>query len=159
MTMAVFALFLPGAHAGETNRVGLVVSFGDNATITRCVAFDEPQISGYDVLMRSGLEIIAAESPGLGAAVCAIEDTGCMDTADCFCAFPPDYWSYWHLADGAWQYSGVGTGSYKVSPGDVEGWNWGPQAPSTGISFADICEPAMSYRTYLPAALKGWPLD
>ena len=76
--IALLALAVAGPgptimHAQQSNRVGLVVRFGDGSLITRCVEFTESEISGYDLLTRSGLDIVAAFDPGQGAAVCAIE--------------------------------------------------------------------------------------
>jgi uncharacterized repeat protein (TIGR01451 family) len=126
------------ARAQGTNRAGLVVRFGDGSYITRCIPFSESEISGLDVLTRSGLTVVAA-----GWAICDIEgESGCT-AEDCFCQCPGGggpciYWSYWHLGNGSWDYSGVGSGGYKVHNGDVEGWSWGSEAPPI-VSFDEIC--------------------
>jgi len=78
-------------QAQQSNRVALVVHFGDS-TLTRCVAFDEPEISGYDVLARSGLSFVASFDSGPGAAICAIENTGCP-AESCLLCQAPLYWS------------------------------------------------------------------
>ena len=140
---AVFLLTVlgwPGAEAQGPNRVGLVVQFGDGSYTTRCVEFSEPQISGYDVLLRSGLDIKAAVSGAPGVLICGIEGEGCP-ASDCMCDFPPNYWSYWHLVDGEWLYSQLGASGYMVSPGDVEGWNWGEGHPPIAIPLEQICVP------------------
>ena len=129
--------------AGSPNRVGLVVRFGDGSLFTHCVEFDENQISGLEVLLKAGLNIIYESSGPEGAAVCKIENEGCDYPAeDCFCQCPggPNciYWSYWHLKGGAWEYSQVGASGYYVSDGDVEGWSWAVEL-SQGIAFDDIC--------------------
>ena len=51
---------LAATHAQQSNRAGLVVRFGDGSLTTRCVEFSESTISGYDLLTRSGLNIVAA---------------------------------------------------------------------------------------------------
>ncbi len=129
------------ATVGEgTHHAGLVVDFGDGTVITRCVGFDEATISGYELLLRSGLTLEVAVS-GPGAAVCSIEGTGCP-ASDCFCHFPPDYWSYWHLEAGSWHYSDVGASGYAVEDGAVDGWIWGDaSAPPQVIPFEAICAP------------------
>ncbi len=132
----------PTTHAQQTNRVGLVVGFGDGNVISRCLTFSEYDISGYDVLMRSGLDVAVN-----GGAVCRIEGTGCP-ASDCFCAVP-DYWSYWHLVNGAWQYSESGAPVTTVHDGDVEGWNWGAEPPLT-LLFDQICSAST---LYLPLVL------
>jgi hypothetical protein len=132
----------PITHAQQSNRAGLVVGLGDGTFVAQCVTFSESEISGYAVLMRSGLEVTAS-----GGAVCRIEGTGCP-ADDCFCAVP-DYWSYWHLIDGTWQYAGSGAYDSSVGDGDVEGWNWGAEPPPTYL-FRQICSPPT---IYLPLVL------
>lgn len=143
-------LFVNRAGADGPSRVGLVVRFGDGSVFTKCVEFDEDQISGLEVLLRSGLNVIYQQS-GLGAAVCKIEDDGCdYPSEPCFCRCPggPNcvYWSYWHLKGGEWQYSPAGASGYFVRDGDVEGWAWGPGTAGSGpeppvIAFDTICAP------------------
>ncbi len=140
------ALFATSTWAQSPNRVGLVVRYGDGEVVTRCIEFDEAAISGLDVLLRSGLKVVYSAG-GVGATVCKIGRDGCDDPAHCFCRCRGnkcEYWSYWHLVDGEWQYSGVGASDYKVRPGAVEGWVWGvgtisnaPRPPLIG--FDDIC--------------------
>src|SRR5690606_17297961 len=118
----------PTLHAQETNRVGLLIQHGDGSTLTRCVEFSEPQLSGYDVLQRSQLEL-SIDASGMGAAICRIDGEGCMTPQeDCFCGMnqnPPLYWTYWRVVDGQWQYSNIGASMSMVQPGAVEGWVWG----------------------------------
>lgn len=138
------------ARSSTPNRVALVIRFGDGSTHTQCIEFNEPQISGLDVLMRSGLNIVYQPS-GSMAAVCKIQDDGCNYPAQpCFCQCSDGssclYWSYWHLKDGAWQYSQLGASSYMVSNGDIEGWVWGIGSPASApqppmVDFNSICAP------------------
>jgi hypothetical protein len=137
------------AQADEPNRVGLVVLHGDGRQITRCVEFSEAEISGYDVLVRSGLSVVGAFDAGMGAAMCAIDGEGCP-ADDCFCQCQGSecvYWAYYHLVSGQWQYSGLGASSCTVHSGDVEGWAWGQGSIGSGgaqppvIPFDQICAP------------------
>jgi len=142
--------FSAWARADGPSHVGLVVRFGDGSVFTKCVKFDEDQISGLEVLLRSGLNVIYQQS-GTGAAVCKIEDDGCdYPSEPCFCQCPGGptciYWSYWHLKSGAWEYSPAGASGYPVRDGDVEGWAWGPGTTGSGleppvIEFSSICAP------------------
>ena len=143
-------LFPAWAGADGPSRVGLVVRFGDGSVFTKCVEFEEDQISGLEVLLRSGLRVVYQQS-GLGAAVCKIEDDGCdypSEPCFCKCLGGPNcvYWSYWHLKGGEWQYSPIGASGYFVRDGDVEGWAWGPGTAGSGleppvIDFNSICAP------------------
>ena len=132
-------------HTADPSYVGLVIDKGDGITVTSCVTFSEEEISGLDVLERSGLEIVTSEG-----AVCAIDGTGCP-ASNCWCqcqGTPCIYWSYWHWSDGSWHYSQEGAAGYQVHDGDVEGWRWGEGGtPPPTVSFEQICYP---FRVYLP---------
>lgn len=149
LTLAVTWAGPTSIAAQEPNRVGLVVVH-EGGVIQKCIAFGEEQISGYDVLERSGLALIPMAGGALGISICSIDHHGCNYPAeDCFCqcqGTPCKYWSYWHLVDGEWQYSSLGAASYWVRDGDVEGWVWGEgeyarsgrQQPPM-VHFEDIC--------------------
>jgi hypothetical protein len=147
--MVVFTVTL--ARADNPNRVGLVVVHGDGQVIKQCIEFFEDQITGYEVLERSGLDLNIEIDPGMGAAICRIDNEGCTFPQEpCFCqcqGSPCTFWSYWHLINGEWEFSGWGTSNYNVSDGDVEGWVWGEGTSSEGgekppvILFDEICEP------------------
>lgn len=142
-------IVVPGSSAGPSNQAGLVVAFGDGTYITRCVTFSEPSISGYEVLARSGLDVVSAEGM-----ICDIEgESGCSPD-NCLCS-PTSYWSYWHLLEGAWTYSNVGANAYQVSDGDVEGWRWGAGEAPPVVLFDDICSlPAEVHQAFLPIVLR-----
>ena len=149
LTLPVLGTGWLAARAQGANRVGLIVKHGDGSVITRCVAFDEPEISGYDVLVRAGLSVVVSGFSGVGAATCSIDGEGCS-AGNCFCQCqgnPCIYWAYYHLAGGQWQYSGLGASSHTVHSGDVEGWAWGEGRIGAGgvqppvIPFDQICAP------------------
>ncbi|MBN1484121.1 MAG: hypothetical protein JXA37_05315 [Chloroflexia bacterium] len=140
----------PVSMARTPNRAGLVVRFGDGSYTTRCVSFDEAQISGLDVVLRSGLDVEYTVDPGMGCFMCRIAHEGCP-AANCDCDYPPNYWSYWHLQNGQWVYGQAGMSSYMVQDGAVEGWSWGDGSlPPPVIPFAEIC-PAPITSTPLPS--------
>jgi hypothetical protein len=144
LVLIVLALGLrPGdVGAQALNQVGLVVGLGDGSVLTRCVEFSEPEISGYDVLERAGLQVVR-QAEGQGGIVCAINGVGCP-ASDCWCECSGSactYWSYWHQEGGQWSYSQLGADRYLVQPGAVEGWNWGEQEPPPVVPFEQICVP------------------
>jgi hypothetical protein len=145
--LAAMCLMLKQSSAAELSRVGLVVRSGNGLVETRCVAFTESEITGYQVLMSSGLSVVAN-----GGFVCAIGDTGCP-ADECATCQPPNYWSYWHLVDGTWIYSSVGSTGYMVHDGDVEGWSWGPAVSPTVKTFDLICGPKVYL--YLPVTMSN----
>lgn len=152
LVLLVLAWAVTGAvpiAADQPNQVGLVMQFSDDKVITRCVEFDEAEISGYEVLIRAGLDVVANYDSGVGMAICALDGLGCP-ASDCFCeckGSPCRYWIYYHLSNGQWVYSSLGAGAYNVRDGDVEGWVWGVSTQQGGaqppaISFDQICTPA-----------------
>ncbi|NJN94399.1 MAG: hypothetical protein HC875_10055, partial [Anaerolineales bacterium] len=142
-------IFSVGLVRAETShRVGLVVVHGDQV-LKQCVEFSEDELTGYEILERSGLDFNADLSNSMGAAICRIDNHGCSYPADdCFCqcqGTPCSFWSYWHLDGGSWRFSGLGTSNYEVNDGDVEGWIWGEGTPNRGgspppvVTFEEIC--------------------
>ncbi|MBX3015060.1 MAG: hypothetical protein KF832_26305 [Caldilineaceae bacterium] len=132
------------------NQAALVVVHGNGSVITQCIDFSEPQLSGYDLLQRSGLDL-NVEVAGMGAAICRIDHEGCTyPQQSCFCQTEGSsytYWSYWRQTDAGWRYSQLGASNQTVLPGAVEGWVWGagtvdsaPEPPP--LTFAEICAPA-----------------
>ncbi len=152
----------PRLWAQASHQAALVIRYGDGQVETRCVAFTEPQITGYDVLVRAGLDV-AIDAGGMGAAVCAIQGTGCPAN-DCFChcqGAECQYWSYWHQVDGVWQYSLGGASIYPVTDGTIEGWSWGPGSVTAAIappvvSFDAVCNAPAATATPVPPT-PTWP--
>jgi hypothetical protein len=125
--------------AQDTNRAAIVVRFDNERSESRCVAFEEQEISGYELLQRSGLAL-EVKSGGQGGLVCAIEGTGC-GLNDCLCQCkgePCVYWSYWRRADNEWTYSSIGATVRRLSHGDVDGWSWGPGSVTSAIEPAAV---------------------
>ena len=161
LSLLALMLALTGNSAAQQgpNRAGLVVRFPDGSVWQGCIQFSEPTITGEELLRRSGLDIIADYSSGMGGAVCSIAGAGCaFPREDCFCrcqGVQCEYWAYYHWVGGAWQYSQVGASSYQVSNGALEGWSWGPGNFSAGteppqVSFADVCPAPTATPTATP---------
>lgn len=129
------------AQSGD-NRAGLVIVHGDGRVLTRCVAFSETQITGLDLLQRSGLPFVSASGP-LGVTVCALNGEGCP-ASDCFCmckGTPCAYWTYFlGTPEGGWVYANMGASMRQVRDGDVDAWVWGDgQQRPASVSFEAIC--------------------
>lgn len=157
--MAFFATSRP-LQAKEKKRVAVVVRSGDDQVETKCVEFEEEQISGYEALRRSDLPVLAGFN-AQGGAVCQIDGIGCpVDNCFCQCKGGQEciYWSYWQLIDEAWNYAQVGATANKVNDRDVEGWSWGPGSLADAIeppivTFEDICESGDV------SSIEGLPID
>ena len=144
------ALGLPGAtFADEPSQAGLVVQFGDGHVETRCVAFQEEEITGADLLLiHSGFDTIVDASSGMGITVCQLETEGCAYPSEaCFCQCMGGgecaYWNYFYREPGssAWSYSALGAVLRKVRHGSVEAWVWGngTTPPTFEGTFESIC--------------------
>lgn len=131
------------------NKAGLVVTLSDGSSLLRCVNFSDERISGLDLLTASGLKLVSAIDPLRGMAICSIEKEGCP-SSNCFCDMP-NYWSYWHLQDGAWHYATGGAGTFPVTNGDVEGWTYSDAVEPPLVSFDQIC--AAGATLFLPAMI------
>lgn len=137
------------AQAQGANRAGLIVVFGPNNVLQTCIAFEESEIPGAELLRRAGLNVIGQVSPGIGEAICKIENVGCNFPAQhCFCqcmGAPCVYWSYWYWENGAWIYSGRGAGTRMVRNGGIDAWVWGnDQTTPPNIAFEQLCQPPTS---------------
>jgi hypothetical protein len=146
-TILLFLWQVPvGIEAQDANQAALVIRHDDQSFQTVCVEFLEPEISGLELLQRSGFDL-DLDVQGLGAAVCSIGQTGCpADDCWCQCKGGTDciYWSYWQSLSGHWQYAQGGASTYTVSDGDMQGWSWGPGAvnvafPPPNLSFETVC--------------------
>jgi hypothetical protein len=113
------------------------------------VSFEGAEITGADLLVKSGLDLAVASS-GMGITVCKIEGVGCAYPAEpCFCQCMGGgacaYWNYFYRDPGAsaWTYSPQGAILRKVKAGSVEGWVWGDghTAPGDELTFDAICVP------------------
>ncbi len=136
----------------EENRAGLVVIHGDGTTVQRCISFSEPEISGLQVLERSGLDLNYDPGNSMGAAICRIDGEGCsFPQEDCYCQCqepPCFFWSYWYRMDGEWTFSPLGAASRKVKDGNAEAWVWSEgtisnnaeRQPPADLTYDQICD-------------------
>ncbi len=142
--VALVAALQPAHDAvgAAKNKAGLVVRYSDGTVEKMCVFFDEPSISGLDLLDRSG-ETYVAETSALGSAICKIDEQGCdYPSEDCFCKYP-NFWGYWtrDTDTSVWEFSSVGASDREIRNGSVDGWSWGPNgAPAPPIvAFDQVC--------------------
>jgi hypothetical protein len=154
-------------YAEEPNQAGLVVQFGDDRIETRCVAFEGQEISGADLLTRSGLELSVDTSSGMGITVCQIEGEGCAFPAEpCFCQCTGGdecaYWNYFYRDAGAtgWEYSALGAILRQVKPGSVEAWVWGDgHTPlDDQLTFETVCPAPTATPSRVPATATPSPV-
>lgn len=140
-------------HAQAPNGAGLVIRHSDGRIVTAYVTFEEPAITGIELLQRAGIPVTVAPFGGLGLAVCAIADEGCP-AEDCFCKAkqqPAWFWHYYGLTpDGRWVLHPVGASSRLVRDGDVDGWSW--TAGESGLPTLTIDDIARAHGVERKAA-------
>ncbi|MGQ9599728.1 MAG: hypothetical protein ACUVWZ_09950 [Anaerolineae bacterium] len=126
-------IYPPLALPVGQNLAGLVVDYGNGSIDMACIAFPEDQISGLDLLDRSGIPYEYG-----GGFVTKIGDVGCP-AADPWCA-APYYWSYWgwEPITSTWQFAMIGPAGSTVTDGEIEGWRWEDwnlwPAPTPGLT-------------------------
>ena len=118
-----------GASSGQDlNHADLVIVFPDGRVETRCVLFEKEEISGAELLRRSGLSTVFSKSGGFGEGVCRIDDTGCSDPGSCYCQCSGGdcaYWAYFALAESQWRFQNIGPSQRVIRDGDTDAWVWG----------------------------------
>ena len=157
MLACLLGLFLWVPHsavrAQALNRAALVVSYGEGKDVGVCVSFSEEEITGYELLQRSGLTMESEPSGGFGEAVCLINGTGCdIPQQKCFCECQGaecSYWSYWRLEQGAWTYSQQGSSLTTIRDGSADAWVWGSGTLNQSadrrppdVTFGQVCTAA-----------------
>jgi hypothetical protein len=127
------------AQASSAHHAALVVEHGNGAVIRVCVSFSEAQITGEELLRRSGIEYSTQPYGGNGDAVCQVDNEPAGYT-NCF-----QDGKFWALfvsrSDGAWAYSSHGVSTAEFGDGDGEGLRYQSQSGSSppGASPAGVC--------------------
>ena len=126
-------------------RAGLVIVDEDGTVGYAVVSLDRPEISGMDLLRRSGAEPVTVAFGGLGEGVCGIGKTGCaIDVCRRrMCQTGAEDSPYWQsfAPDGAggWSALALGATADRVRVGDVRLWAWTANEPALApILLADI---------------------
>lgn len=120
---------IPPQQSGEMNRAAVVVDFGNGQTRQKCVEFPEEEISGLELLERSGLQLSVDPGNPIGVAVCKIGGEGCSyPNESCFCKCQGAscfVWSHWQRNGDEWAFADPAASKTNIRDGDMEGWAWG----------------------------------
>lgn len=146
--LVLLAAFPVGTASNSSlNHAGLVIRHGDGRLIYAYVPFTEPEISGVELLRRSGLSLVTVGFGGLGEGVCTIDGEGCS-ASECrtrVCqgsGVDAPFWQYFRQQlPGDWRALSLGASATKVRDGDIDGWSWtgrNPQLPA--VTIDDIAE-------------------
>ena len=147
-------------RSDEPGRVGLVIRFEDGRVETFCLEV-EGEVTGADLLLRSGLDVVMDTASSMGVTICRIEGQGCDFPAEhCFCRCMGGsdcaYWNYFYREPGGdtWTYSNLGAGVHKAEVGSVEAWVWGDghTPPSDDLTFEAVCAAPTHTPTPSPTA-------
>lgn len=116
-----------GAQQDRPNGAGLIIRHGDGTLIYAYVEFESETISGEELLLRSGLDLIVSPFPGLGYGVCMINGEGC-DADNCYCqsySNPAYFWHYYSKVEGGGWFTEIrGPSARQLADGDIDGWSW-----------------------------------
>ena len=126
------------AHAA-IHHAALVIQHASGSVITRCVAFAEGQITGLQLVERSGVQYDAQNFGSIGSAMCQLDREPSTVPPGCFGSGP--YWQYFHRQGGAWQTSAFGASSSLLHDGDMDGWHFavGANQAPTNAAFSSVC--------------------
>ena len=110
-------------NAGAPHRAYLVVEHSGGKSVQRCVGFQGDQISGDDLMTRSGVEFQTQTFSGMGKAVCQIDNEPAQ-FSECFPKDKP-YWAlYVERGDGGWQQAQTSYSQVSLKDGGALGWEY-----------------------------------
>lgn len=128
-------------HASPIHHAALVIEHSSGRLLSRCVSFLEDQISGLQLVQRSGIEYQTRPFGSLGEAVCQLDNEPQPVPTNCFGTTAT--WQYFHRTAAGWTPSQAGATDSKVSDGAMDGWHYagGGWQPPPAMSFASVCSP------------------
>jgi hypothetical protein len=138
--IAAALLAVHPVHAA-VHHAALVIQHSGGSVLARCVAFAEEQITGLQLVQRSGVEYNAQTFGSIGSAMCQIDREPSTVPSGCFGSGA--YWQYFHRQGGGWQASPVGASSSVLRDGDMDGWRYavGANVAPGNVTFAAVCSP------------------
>jgi hypothetical protein len=138
----VLLVMVLSGPVASANTAGLVIVHANGTVKTRAVEFDEPSISGTELIRRSGLDY-SIMNGSAGEAVYMIDGEG--DTNGWVTKENKTYyWGFYVFDRDKWKYSSVGAGSIVVKAGDIMGWHW--QYYGQPIGFPATSIPEMGFK-------------
>lgn len=130
--LLVFLVLVPALTFAE-GRSGVLVLHSDGSIKKFCAPFEGTDISSFDLLRKAAFNPILDRSFLVEIDGERAKSGWDQDAAN-------DYWSFWELLDGKWQYSKVGVVSSRAKDGQVDGWQRGGSALKLPtIQFSDVC--------------------
>jgi hypothetical protein len=109
------------AHAA-VHHAALVIQHSSGRVLSRCIAFAEEQLTGLELIQRSGVQVQTQSFGTIGSAVCQLDREPAQAPADCFGSGA--YWQYSRRRGTGWQPSDLGASRSVVRDGDMDGWRY-----------------------------------
>jgi hypothetical protein len=130
--------FAHATHASNVHHAALLIEHSSGRILTRCVSFLEDQISGFQLVQRSGVEYQAQPFGSMGEAICQLDyepqpvPSNCLGTGA--------YWQYYHRTPGGWTQSSVGASTWMLHDGDMDGWHYAAAAGQPpNVTYDAVC--------------------
>lgn len=159
--VAAALLAMQPVHAA-VHHAALVIQHSSGSLIARCVAFAEDQITGLQLVERSGVPYEAQSFGSVGSAICQLDREPSTVPPGCFGSGP--YWQYFHRRGSGWQTSAFGANSSVLHDGDMDGWHYavGANQVPGNVAFALVCgaptPPATTARQVAHASNHATPI-
>lgn len=141
LAICILLAFAPGARAASFNQAGLIVDYGDGSTSWVWVPFEEEELSIFEVLERSKIDLVTVGFGGLGEGVCQIGPTGCsIDDCRkrmCQTTSSSPFWRVMVLDGDTWRMAASGVSGTKVGDGDIVALSWSSATPDLPVLSID----------------------
>lgn len=133
-------LVVGGSLLGFAGTAGIVVQNSNGNVITRCVEFDEAQITVDELLVRSGFKLVISET-SFGKALCFLHDDGIADAGNCFGHPLGWFWELFVHNGTEWESAPIGIGDAVVTDGSLVGFDFGAFGENglQPMSYDDVC--------------------
>lgn len=141
-TLCALVILLASVTAQETwSEAGVVIDYGDERITWIWVPFEEDEITLFELLERSEIEMVTVGFGGLGEGVCQIDDTGCpvgeCQQRMCQTTSSSPFWRIMKLGDGEWSMTGAGISGTRVVDGEIYALSWSATNPELPIVSLD----------------------
>lgn len=147
---SVFRLILAAAIASAAglsahsvhaavHQAGLVIEHSSGRLIMQCVNFMQDQLSGFQLIQRSGVSYQAQSYGSMGEAICQLDGEPSPVPGNCLGTGP--YWQYLHRVGTSWVQSQIGASGWMLHDGDMDGWRYTGGAAQTlpPVTLAQVC--------------------
>lgn len=118
------------------NQAGVVIQNSTGQVITRCVEFEETNLSAVELLKRSGFKHVTQSSAG-ETTLCFLHDDG---SADCAPQAQGWRWNLFAREGDGWTLLSPTLSAASLAPGALIAFTFGPEgALPPNRTFADVC--------------------